>query len=496
MTVASAPTLLIEPTSAWVVIIAVSLVTLPVVLFARRLMRGGGGAAASILLTLPLALPLLVAVLYERGIFPDIAVLQPALNLPVLLKDLAQDPEKFQHLLFMSDRSSGALVPYLLSATAGGLIVLVGGSISAFMLLRRLAGRIMLSRLIRRCTPLDGEQQGRIEKMVSVLAATARVKRRPEVLVLPPRSCGAFAVGGRPARILVSHDLLESLTDDELEAVLAHEVAHVAARDMQVVAWAGLLRDMTAWNPLSHIALRHLLRDREVEADRRAASMTGKPLAVASSLIKMCDLLRSRNRRRPRAALALLRRRNGLAFRVHHLLALSDGGSVAVRGRVPFVLTGALVLALALQVGALVSSYQGSTFAIVLGTPSSSETAVWSLTQQQRAAGAKADKGLEQAVGPLATGVAVPQDELWSWLHAVQRKASDGRKMAEHLKRSGWQALPVLASGDVGPFGIYRVEPAFGLPERSTPSAKKKPGGKTQDTKKSGAEKPASKKDS
>lgn len=471
MTAASAPTLLIEPTSAWAVILAVSLVTLPVVLLARRMMRGGGGAAASILLTLPLALPLLVAVMYERGIFPEIALLRPA---GPMLKDLAQNPESLKQLLFMSDGSSQRVVPYLLSGSVGGLIVLIGASISAFMLLRRLAGRVMLARLVRRCKPLAGEHQARVAGMVSVLSATARLKRQPQTLVLPGSSCGAFAVGGRPSRILVSRDLLDVLTDDELEAVLAHEIAHVASRDMQVVAWAGLLRDMTAWNPLAHIALRRLLSDRELEADRRAASMTGKPLAVASSLLKMCDLLRARPGQRPKAALALIRRRNGLAFRVNNLLALSDGGTVAVRGRGPFILAGVLVLALALQVGALVSSYQGSTFAIVLGSPSDTKTEVWSMSKQHKAVGARQDKASRgEFLSPLASGISVRQEDLWSWLNAV---SGGGRKVANRALKSGWSAMPVLASGGVGPFGIYRVEPALGLPkDRARPILPNRP---------------------
>lgn len=458
MTLASAPTLLIEPTSAWVVILAVSLVTLPVVLIARRLMRGGGGVAASILMALPLALPLLAALLYERGIFPEIAVLRPA-----LWRELGQEPGSLEHLLFLSNGSSDALVPYLLSGSAGGLIVLIGGSISAFMLVRRLAGRIMLARITHRCVPLEGVQKGRVEKMMAVLSATARV-RRVEVLVLPGWACGAFAVGGKRARILVSSDLLEALSDDELEAVLAHEIAHVTAHDMRIVALAGVLRDMTAWNPLSHIALKRLLRDRELEADRRAASMTGKPLAVASSLIKMCDLLRSRPHGRPRAALAMLRRRKGVALRVNSLLALSDGGgAVPVKGQAPFLLAGFLVLALALQVGATVASYRGSTFAIVLGTPDADDTQIWSTARQKGAAGV-ASGVARRSLGPLAQGIAVRRDELWSWLDAVKKEKALGRRQMQSVK-DGWQALPVLEGGGMAPFGIYRVEPAFVAPQ-------------------------------
>jgi hypothetical protein len=172
----------------------------------------------------------------------------------------------------------------------------------------------------------------------------------------------------------------------------------------------------------------------------------------------------------------MLRRRDGVVFRVNNLLALSDGGTVSVRGRMPFVIAGFLVVALALQVGAIISSMKGSTFAIVLGSTQTDDTEVWSLPRQrdaQKARGQTNDwgRGMERSVrlSPLAAGIAVRRGDLWSWLQAVQRRANHGLKGGRRVLqqvRSGWQALPVMTSGDVGPFGIYRVEPAFATPAK------------------------------
>ena len=75
------PTILaLQADSAWFVIVAVSLVTLPVVLLLRRLIDRPGGLASGILLSLPLALPLVAAVLYGHPVLPEIAVLRPALQ--------------------------------------------------------------------------------------------------------------------------------------------------------------------------------------------------------------------------------------------------------------------------------------------------------------------------------------------------------------------------------------------------------------------------------
>lgn len=61
------------------------------------------------------------------------------------------------------------------------------------------------------------------------LAGVPRVRLR----VIDDGTPNAFTFGRtqRDARIYVSRGLLERLNDDELEAVIAHEVGHVAQRD-------------------------------------------------------------------------------------------------------------------------------------------------------------------------------------------------------------------------------------------------------------------------
>lgn len=119
----------------------------------------------------------------------------------------------------------------------------------------------------------------------------------------------AFATGGlrhTPA-ISVDRATLGLLEDDELEAVLAHEVAHVAARDAAVVTLAaagavlaavglrlgvqeGLLGGRAALLALpvllgaGLVALRAYGRCLELAADRAAVALTGRPEALARAL--------------------------------------------------------------------------------------------------------------------------------------------------------------------------------------------------------------------
>jgi hypothetical protein len=241
------------------------------------------------------------------------------------------------------------------------------------MLLRRAVGMFLLHRLIRDCRPPSPTYGSRLHETVRHLSECCGLRRIPEVSILPEGISGAFAVGARRSRILISEDLIDALDEDELAAILAHEVSHIDARDVQVVFTAGLLRDMIAWNPLAHLAYRKLTSDREMEADRRAAALTSNPLSVASGLLKMYELMKSRRFCGSRAALAFLRPGGRIARRVTHLLDVADGRvTMGNAGRLPYLMAAVLVAALGLQAGARIAADRAA-LAIVWGTPQASQ---------------------------------------------------------------------------------------------------------------------------
>ncbi len=363
------PTILsVEVGSAWVVILAVSLITLIATVVIRRLISRPGGFSSGLLLALPLVLPVLAALIYQHAVLPEVAVLKP---IGAALRD---KPRELLHLLLLSDGS--VATPYAFTGEAGLWILLVGASVSSFMLIRRLAGSLVLHRLLRRCSPIDGGHS-RILSSVAALARQAGLKKTPEVLMLPPGVSGAFATGVRHNRILISADLVEALDHRELDAILAHEVAHLDSRDVPVVFVAGLLRDVVAWNPIAHVAWRRLLIDRELEADRRAALMTGDPLCLASGLVKIYRLVKGQRNFTQKAALALVRPEGRIKQRVTHLLALADGRvSAGPVGRGAYLCAALVVAILGLQAGAHIAS-RDSAYAIVLGRPDTAGDSVW-----------------------------------------------------------------------------------------------------------------------
>ena len=270
------------------------------------------------LLALPLAIPLVAAASYTHAVLPEIAVWHP------IGRALREAPEDLLHLLLVADERTGIVIPYASSGSAGHWVLLVGLSVVSFMLIRRVFGTVMVYRVLARSHPLEDDRAPVVTAAVERMAAAAGLKKAPELLVLDSGMTGAFALGVRNKRILLSRDVLDGLEPDELEAALAHEIAHLEARDVPVAFCAGLLRDLVAWNPLSHLAYRRLMQDRELEADRRAAALTGKPLAVASSLLKVCEMLRTTKHRR-RFALGFFGERVGLKRRIGTLLEAADG---------------------------------------------------------------------------------------------------------------------------------------------------------------------------
>lgn len=143
----------------------------------------------------------------------------------------------------------------------------------------------------------------------------------PKVYIIPERVPNAFATGRNPqnAAVAVTEGLLELLDEDEVEAVLAHELSHVRHYDILVgtiaatIAGAiGVLANMMQFgamvgsdrnrvNPIVMIVLAIVLplaaaviqmaisRNREYMADEGAARLTRHPEWLQSALAKLSN---------------------------------------------------------------------------------------------------------------------------------------------------------------------------------------------------------------
>src|SRR3954447_20239440 len=173
----------------------------------------------------------------------------------------------------------------------------------------------------REVTP---EEAPELHQMIDRLCALADMPK-PRVGVADVNVPNAFATGRSPSRsvVCVTTGILGMLTADEMEAVLAHELSHVAHRDvlvMTIASTAGIVAGMLtrgaqygmlfgggrrsndnngfpAWIVVLGVSLlvyavsffltRLLSRYRELCADRSGAYLTMKPRALATALQKI-----------------------------------------------------------------------------------------------------------------------------------------------------------------------------------------------------------------
>lgn len=220
-------------------------------------------------------------------------------------------------------------------ASAGIVIVLAAAfGIGQWYFSGTLAMKAMRAREV---SPNEApELHGMIDRMCALADMP-----KPRVAIADTDVPNAFATGRSPDHsvVCVTTGIMRRLEADELEGVLAHELSHVAHRDVLVMTIAGFLgvaaglvirwgmlfgggrRDgnsapfIVIWLGsivvyiISFLLTRVLSRYREMSADRSGAYLTGKPSALASALTKITgDMARipSRDLREVQGANAFL----------------------------------------------------------------------------------------------------------------------------------------------------------------------------------------------
>lgn len=218
---------------------------------------------------------------------------------------------------------SGAIaMTFVLGATGASAtwalvltVVLVATVGAGFVVERRIAsGRLTRHRW-------TGWPKLTVQPLVDDLAKRAGIPT-PHTFLIDSDAANAFTSGrSRPGTITVTSELLSTLSDRELNGVLAHEIAHIVRRDAQRLTWTALLCGLIAgavsagtvvlWADhhealvtfpamivgagaaaLSQMAI---CRSREFSADRLGATLCGNPLWIAAALerIESRDLVKT-----------------------------------------------------------------------------------------------------------------------------------------------------------------------------------------------------------
>jgi len=193
---------------------------------------------------------------------------------------------------------------------------------------------------------------------------------KPRVAIAPTDMPNAFATGrnSKNAVLCVTQGILRRLDREELEGVIAHEMSHVAHKDVQVMTYASLLAIVAGLMvrfafyselfgggrrggnnnqnaalimlgimavsivvyAISFLLIRLLSRYRELAADRSGALLTGQPSALKSALIKVSGAMSQIPTRDLRAAEPL----NAFYFAPAMKLSRGGGGGGASLSRV------------------------------------------------------------------------------------------------------------------------------------------------------------------
>jgi heat shock protein HtpX len=169
-----------------------------------------------------------------------------------------------------------------LAIALGGILAAVGAALFInFWKLRSMSRTFPELELLD--TPVE------LSQSVSRLASRAGIAS-PELWLIDSGLPSAFTVQANYRHsVAVSVGLLESLDDKEIEACIAHEIAHLKNNDFTIRFLATLAKVALFAKPLSYLIEPAVYRAREFLADSTAASLIGGPDALISALSKLKD---------------------------------------------------------------------------------------------------------------------------------------------------------------------------------------------------------------
>jgi heat shock protein HtpX len=206
----------------------------------------------------------------------------------------------------------------------GGMIIALVFAVGLNMAMWWFSGTLALK--MSRARPVTASEQPALHAAVERLAARAQIPA-PRVYVIDSPMPNAFATGRTPAHgaVAVTTGLMSMLDAQELDGVIAHELAHIKHRDTLIASIAAsiagaisMIADMFFWSmlfgggqdeegagaggflmiflaPLIALILQLAIsRSREFSADEAGARITGDPVPLASALQKLEATLHSR----------------------------------------------------------------------------------------------------------------------------------------------------------------------------------------------------------
>lgn len=150
---------------------------------------------------------------------------------------------------------------------------------------------LMVKRLENSAVKIDPQTEMLIKDIITKLSEAISVKA-PQIIFSSREGFAAFTTGFIKPVLVLNHRILSLLSQQDIEAMISHELVHIKQRDT-LKSWSlHMIRDITLLNPLSALLLKGYLVEKEVLVDQKAVYLSGlKPQDYAATLLKVWRLI-------------------------------------------------------------------------------------------------------------------------------------------------------------------------------------------------------------
>jgi heat shock protein HtpX len=248
-------------------VVLMSVIVLGVSYLMMRVLRLNNPRVRSIYFGLALLAPIILYVLFTPSIWVTRIVMQHSFTpFPV---EMNFDFERVVEVNYVG-------VICVVGLILGGVTFLVSNLFS-LSIVKRMQGVV----------EVGVEEEPTLYEMVEKVARKMGVDT-PRVGLTEHLQPNAFTVGrGKSAMVVFTMGILSALDPRELEAVAAHELAHIKNGDFNLMSFVTALKIVFFYNPVSYLAASMVSREREYLADEVGAKAISRTRQLKSALVKI-----------------------------------------------------------------------------------------------------------------------------------------------------------------------------------------------------------------
>jgi beta-lactamase regulating signal transducer with metallopeptidase domain len=209
--------------------------------------------------------------------------------------------------------ATGAEPPVLVPQRLAQLMFALWYIVATALLLRLIISYVRLQQLKASARPIPTMYQHRVRRWLEESGGHRECR-----LCLSDKVPMPVAIGLFDPVIVLPERLLEQLSDDELDQVGLHELAHLQRWDDYTNVFQKIAEALLFFNPAVYFIGRQLTLEREIACDDRVIAATRKPLTYAACLTRLVEETALARQSLP--ALGAVSTRRQIAIRIERLL--------------------------------------------------------------------------------------------------------------------------------------------------------------------------------